>query len=148
MKINFEALKSDALKGKQQFLVVTQWPRLEAPTTYSEQVEHLRRAYDALQYMEGAFDRGMVLMAHKEASQPAMHFLVAVDHVSELDEFLKLNPAHDRYLKREVIPMTSFESGHDTFRKMVQQLQKLADEERQAAGGDKGRSYRPFPWDA
>jgi peptide methionine sulfoxide reductase MsrA len=147
MKINFEALQSDDLKGKQQFLVVTQWPKLRAPTSYTEQVEHLRRAYDALQYMEAAFDRGMVLMAHKEASQPAMHFLVAVDNVDQLDEFLKLNPAHDRYMKREVIPMTSFASGHDTFKKMVQGLQKLADEERQASGHDRGRTYRPFPWD-
>ncbi|MDR5759693.1 hypothetical protein [Caballeronia sp. LZ035] len=146
MKVNLKALSDpEFMKSKMQFLVITRWPTLSAPTDYKEQLHHLRRAYDALRYMEGQFNQGTILMAHKEVARPAMHFIVAVDNHTQLDEFIKLNPAHDRYAEREVIPMVDFESGHEVFEKMITNIEALAQEEEQAKKTPRG--HRPFPWD-
>ena len=139
MKINIKGLQD---KTKQHFLIAETWQGMEPTATYREQHDAVLRAMDALQYIEEQFNRGIVVMAHKEASSPTSYQIVAVDNNEQLNDYIKGNAAHVRVRPnlRRVVPLSDWESGVDTFKNMVAELDKLAtaEEKRGAKRPKKG----------
>lgn len=133
MKINVKALTD---KKKMHFLIAETFQGMEPTATYREQSDALKRAMDALEYIEEAFQRGVVVMAHKEASSPTSYQIVAVDSNEELNDYLKANAAHARVKPelRKVVPLSDWDSGVDTFKLMMEDMeQKALREEEEAA---------------
>lgn len=140
MKINLKGLQDSK---KLQFLIIERWQGMEPTATYAEQAHALRRALDAVEYVEDAFKQGIVVMAHKAADSPMTFQIVAVSSLEELNDYVKSNAAHARVKSeyRQVIPLTNWDAGRGNFEKLIQSLEQLAVEEKKAL--DKG-TFRPF----
>ena len=140
MKIN---LKGIADKTKKHFLIIETFQGMEPTASYREQAHAVRRALDAVQYIEDAFQKGTVVMAHKEASSPTSYQIVAVNNHEELNDFLKGNVAHARVRPelRKVVPLSDWNSGVETFEGMVKNLETLAIEEEKAIASNAFRSF-------
>ena len=140
MKINIEGLKD---KSKQHFLIVETFQGMEPTASYTDQAHAVRRSLDALEYIEEAFQKGTVVMAHKESSNPTSYQIVAVENNEELNDYLKANSAHARVRPdlRKVIPLSDWNSGVETFESMLSNLERLAKEEEKYMAKNK---FRPF----
>lgn len=140
MKINLDGLRDSS---KMHFLIVETFQGMEPTATYTEQAHAVRRALDALEYIENAFQKGTVVMAHKESSSPTSYQIVAVSSNEELNDYLKANVAHARVKPelRKVVPLSDWNSGVKTFEAMLRDLERLAKEESSYA--EKGE-FRPF----
>jgi hypothetical protein len=140
MKINIEGLQD---KSKQQFLIIETFQGMEPTASYTDQANAVRRALDAVDYIEDQFQKGVVVMMHKEASSPTSYQIVAVNNNAELNDYLKANVAHARVRPdlRKVVPLTDWNSGVETFEKMISDLETLATEEQKYIAAGK---FRPI----
>jgi hypothetical protein len=140
MKINIAGLQD---KSKQQFLIIETFQGMEPTASYMEQAYAVRRALDAVDYIEEQFQKGVVVMMHKEASSPTSYQIVAVNNNAELNDYLKANVAHARVRPnlRKVVPLTDWNSGVETFEKMITDLEALATEEQKFISEGK---FRPI----
>jgi hypothetical protein len=128
MKINIEKLQD---KSKKHFLIIETWQGMEPTSSYTEQAKAVRRGLDALEYIEDQFQKGVVVVAHKEASSPTSYQIIAVDDNEGLNDYLKANAAHARVRPelRKVVPLSDWDAGTETFKKMIEELERLAKEE-------------------
>ena len=140
MKINIAGLTD---KSKMHFLIVETFQGMEPTASYTEQAHAVRRSLDAVQYVEDAFKKGTVVMAHKEASSPTTYQIVAVNNNEELNDYLKANAAHARVRPelRKVVPLSDWNAGVQTFEKMLKNLESLSVEEEKAISK---KEFRPF----
>jgi predicted HNH restriction endonuclease len=131
MKINVDRLRD---RSKKHFLIVETWQGMEPTASYREQAQAVRRGLDALEYIEDQFQKGTVVMAHKEASSPTSYQIIAVDDNEQLNDYLKANAAHARVRPelRKVVPMSDWDAGTETFKNMIADLERLAREEERA----------------
>lgn len=141
MKINRKVLGDPK---KLQFMIIETWQGMDPTASYAEQAHALRRALDAVEYVEKAFDQGTVAMAHKPASQASTITIVAVKNLEELNDYIKGNAAHARVRpeNRQVIPLCDWGSGRKTFEKLIKDLEQKAQEEQKAMEQGKFRPFR------
>jgi hypothetical protein len=128
MKINIEGLRD---RSKMHFLIIETWQGMDPAASYAEQANAVRRSLDALAYIENAFAKGPLVMAHKEASSPTTYQIVAVNNNEELNDYIKGNAAHVRVRPdlRKVIPLCDWEAGKETFLNTIRELERLSGEE-------------------
>ena len=140
MKINVEGL---ADKSRMHFLIVETWQGMDPTASYREQANAVRRSVDALEYIEEAFQKGTVVMMHKESSSPTSYQIVSVRNNEELNDYLKANAAHARVRPelRKVVPLSDWQAGTETFQKMLKDLESLAVEEEKFTSEGK---FRPL----
>lgn len=144
MKVNLDAFGNLGQSGKLQFLIIETWQGMEPSATYEEQARAVRRALDAVDYVEQAFQNGTVVMMHKAADSPTTFTLVAVDSHEALNDFIKGNAAHVRVRPelRKVVPLADWDSGRGTFERLISELETKSREENEAI---EKNEFVPFP---
>ncbi len=129
--------------GKLHYLVIEKWGGIDARADYAQQARALRRYMDAIEYVEAAYRKGQVIIAHHLSGHGGTAVLLAVTSHEELGDYIKANPANARMAPadRTVIPMGEWDDGRETFGKLIENVENLArEEERYAAEG----RVRPF----
>lgn len=130
MKVNEQALLDSG--NKLMFLVTETWQGLAPSATYSQQAEAVSRALDSVEYIEQAVATGDVVMAHKDSGSSVTMQMVSADTLEDLNHYLKSNEAHARLplSSRQVLPLSDWDAGMATFRRMVARAEVRAEYEK------------------
>lgn len=140
MLINEELMQQPE---KHHYLIIEKWGGIDARADYFRQAQAMRRALDAIEYIEQGFRDGLVGLGAALSGQAGTVVLACVDSPEQIGDFIKSNPANARVAPsdRIVMPMADWESGRAAFVKLIEQVQSLASEERELEA--EGR-VRPF----
>ncbi|WP_406631933.1 hypothetical protein [Amycolatopsis sp. WGS_07] len=128
---------------KLHYLIIERWSGIEARADYFSQAKALRRHMDALEYIEEAFRKNKVGMAHHLAGNAGTVVLAVLDSQEELGAFIKANPANARMRPddRTVMPMGGWDHGREAFVQLIRNVERLAAEEEEA---EREGKVRPF----